>query len=160
MKRIDRILFHPKYQYALEQIEVWEQDRQFCRHGIGHFLDVARLAYIRCLEQGVEIKKDVVYAAALLHDIGRYRQYEAGIPHEEASACLADEILPECSFSEEEQAQIREAVLGHRRKEDAGIESLADLLCRADKMSRNCFACAAREECNWPADKMNMVIRD
>ena len=78
--RADQILFHPKYQYALEQIEKWEKERQFCRHGIGHFLDVARLTYIHCLEAGVDVGKDVVYAAALLHDIGRYRQYEAGIP--------------------------------------------------------------------------------
>lgn len=160
MKRIDRILFHPKYQYALGQIMDWEQDRQFCRHDIGHFLDVARLAYIHCLEQDVDVKKDVVYAAALLHDIGRYRQYEAGVPHEEASVHLADEILPECSFSEEEQAQIRGAILGHRRRGAEETESLADLLYRADKMSRNCFACASREACDWPADKMNMVIRD
>lgn len=160
MRRIDQILFHPQYQYALEQIKTWEQDRQFCRHDIGHFLDVARLAYIHCLEQGIEVKKDVIYAAALLHDIGRYRQYEAGIPHEEASASLADEILPECSFSEEEQAQIRDAILGHRVKEGDGAESFADLFRQADKMSRDCFACGARGACNWPADKMNMVIRD
>ena len=160
MKRIDQILFHPKYQYALAQIKTWEQDRQFCRHDIGHFLDVARLAYIHCLERGLDVKKDVIYAAALLHDIGRYRQYEAGIPHEEASVHLADGILPACSFSEEEQAQIRDAILGHRRHEDRRTESLADLLYRADKMSRNCFDCAAREMCNWPEDKMNMVIRD
>ena len=160
--RADQILFHPKYQYALEEIEKWDKERQFCRHGIGHFLDVARLTYIHCLEAGVDVGKDVVYAAALLHDIGRYRQYEAGIPHEEASASLADEILPECSFSEEEQAQIRDAILGHRRKEAGAAKgsALAELLCRADKLSRNCFACAVREACNWPKDKMNMGIRD
>ena len=47
--RADQILFHPKYRYALEQIEKWEKERQFCRHGIGHVLDVARLTYIHCL---------------------------------------------------------------------------------------------------------------
>ncbi len=162
MNRVNQILFHPKYQYALEQDGIRERERQFCRHGIEHFLDVARLAYIYSLEQGLEVEKDLIYAAALLHDIGRYRQYESEIPHEKASADLADEILPECSFSREEQAQIREAILGHRRKEgreDGGFK-LDSLLYRADKMSRNCFACAAREACKWPADKMNMEIRD
>lgn len=162
MNRVNQILFHPKYQYALEQNGIWERERKFCRHGIEHFLDVARLAYIESLEQGLEVKKDVIYAAALLHDIGRYQQYASEIPHEKASADLADEILPECSFSQEEQAQIREAILGHRGKEDREDSSskLNSLLYRADKRSRNCFACAAREECKWPADKMNMEIRN
>lgn len=158
MKRVNQILFHPKYQYALEQNGIWERERKFCRHGIEHFLDVARLAYIDSLEQGLNIKKDVIYGAALLHDIGRYRQYALDIPHEKASADLADEILPECSFSQEERIQIREAILGHRKKE--GGSKLDFLLRRADKMSRNCFACAAREACKWPTDKMNMEIRD
>lgn len=162
MNRVNQILFHPKYQYALEQNGIWEQERKFCRHGIEHFLDVARLAYIHSLEQDLDIDKDLIYAAALLHDIGRYQQYESGIPHEKASADLADEILPECSFSQEEQAQIREAILGHRgreNREDSGSK-LDSLLYRADKLSRNCFVCAAREACKWPTDKMNMEIRD
>lgn len=161
MTRVDQIWSHPRYQYALGQIIEWERDRQFCRHDMGHFLDVARLAYIHCLEEGLDVKKDVIYACALLHDIGRYRQYEDGIPHEEASARLADEILPECSFSEGEQAQIQGAILGHRRKEEGAADAsvLARVLYQADKASRTCFACAAREACNWPEEKMNMEIR-
>ncbi len=162
MTRADRIWSHPQYQHALGQITKWERDRQFCRHDMGHFLDVARLAYIQCLEEGFDVKKDVLYACALLHDIGRHRQYEDGIPHEEASVRLADEILPECGFSKEEQAQIQDAILGHRRKENAaaGASLLAQVLYRADKASRPCFACAARDACNWSKEKMNMEIRD
>lgn len=81
MNRVNQILFHPRYRQALEQTELWERDRKFCRHGISHFLDVARLAYIRCLEERLDVDKDVIYAAALLHDIGRYQQYERGTPH-------------------------------------------------------------------------------
>lgn len=163
MKRVNQILFHPKYQHALEQIQIWEREREFCRHTIEHFLDVARLAYIRCLEQNMDVKKDVLYAAALLHDIGRHEQYEKEIPHEVASARLADEILPECSFSEEERLQIRQAILGHRGSKENIKDTASDLerlLYQADKASRNCFACAAREDCHWPDDKMNMEIRD
>lgn len=162
MKRVNQILFHPQYQHALEQIKIWEQNREFCRHTLEHFLDVARLAYIRCLEQGEDVKKDVIYAAALLHDIGRHRQYADGTPHEVASACLADEILPECSYSEEEQRQIREAILSHRNRKDGETASgvLGQLLYQADKASRNCFACAAQEACHWPDEKMNREIRD
>ena len=36
-----------------------------------HFLDVARLAWIAGLEQGLGLDKEIVYAAALLHDIGK-----------------------------------------------------------------------------------------
>lgn len=162
MNRVNQILFHPRYRQALEQTEILEQDRKFCRHGIAHFLDVARLAYIHSLEEGLDVDKDVIYAAALLHDIGRYQQYERGIPHERASADLAGEILPQCSFSEKERVQIQEAISGHRRQEDGekDASALGGLLYRADKMSRNCFACPAREECNWPEDKMNMEIKE
>lgn len=162
MNRVNQILSHPLYRQALEKTELLEKDREFCRHNMTHFLDVARIAYIHCLEQGMDVKKDVVYGAALLHDIGRYQQYEAGIPHETASARLAQEILPQCSYSEEEQRQIQEAVLGHRRKDKKQQESLGlgGLLYQADKQSRNCFVCSAREACNWPKDKMNEGIQD
>ncbi len=161
MNRINQILFHARYQNALAQIKVWEREREFCRHTIEHFLDVARLAYIRSLERGLDVKKDMIYAAALLHDIGRHRQYADGTPHEVASADLADEILPDCSYSEAEQAQIRQAILSHRS--DHGGENadvLGKLLYWADKASRNCFDCAAREDCHWPDEEMNMEIRD
>ncbi len=161
MNRVNQILFNPLYRQALEQTEFLERDRKFCRHGIAHFLDVARLAYIQCLEKGLDVEKDVIYAAALLHDIGRYQQYERGIPHETASAELAGEILPQCSFSDKECVQVQEAISGHRQQ-GGGEESsvLGSLLYRADKMSRNCFACPVRAECNWPEEKMNMEIRD
>ena len=162
MERVNRILKNHTYQDCLQQIYRLEAGRIFCGHDMAHFLDVARIAYIHCLEQGMDVKKDVVYGAALLHDIGRYQQYEAGIPHETASARLAQEILPQCSYSEEEQRQIQEAVLGHRRKDKKQEESLGlgGLLYQADKQSRNCFVCSDREACNWPKDKMNEGIQD
>ena len=43
---------------------------------MGHLLDVARLAWIFNLEANQEISKERIYAAALLHDIGRHIQYE------------------------------------------------------------------------------------
>lgn len=161
MNRINQILFHAQYQNALEQIGIWEREREFCRHTIEHFLDVARLAYIRSLEKGLDVKKDVIYAAALLHDIGRYQQYENGTPHEVASARLAEGILQDCAYSEEERAQIEQAILGHRSSHGGeNADVLGKLLYWADKASRNCFACDAREACHWPDEKMNMEIQD
>ena len=43
---------------------------------MSHLMDVARIAYITCLEQNLGIEKDVIYGAAILHDIGKYAQYD------------------------------------------------------------------------------------
>ena len=48
---------------------ITEKERIFCRHGMEHLLDVARIAYITNLEEGLGIEKDVIYAAGLLHDV-------------------------------------------------------------------------------------------
>ena len=42
--------------------------------------------------------KELIYCAALLHDIGRARQYEDGTPHDEAGAAIAGQILNELGF--------------------------------------------------------------
>lgn len=47
---------------------------------MSHLLDVARIAYIRNLEKGYGFRKDVIYAAAVLHDIGKALQYEEKFP--------------------------------------------------------------------------------
>lgn len=163
MKRANRILQHPLYRKALEQIEQTEEKRIFCKHDMEHFLAVARLVWIYNLRQGAGIPREVVYAAALLHDIGRAQEYEKGSPHHEAGAQLARDILRECGFSEEERRQISEAILFHRgsQKEGAGQENdLHALLYKADKASRNCFVCGARDVCKWRPEAMNMEIRD
>ena len=105
------------------------------------------------------IKKDVVYGAALLHDVGRYKQYADGIPHEKASAKLAPEILKECGYTEEETAQIIEAIKRHRDKNAAEEDNLNGILYLADKASRPCFSCEVESLCNWKNDKKNVGIK-
>ena len=61
-----------------------------------HFLDVARIGTIIALEEGLELDREWIYAAALLHDCGKHEQYENGTPHEQASARIAPEILKDC----------------------------------------------------------------
>lgn len=159
MERINRICRHPLWKESVAEIQRLEEDRIFCRHNPAHYLDVARIAYIDNLEKNAGISKEVIYAAALLHDIGRHRQYLEGTPHEEASAELADLILRDCGFTEMEQREIISAISEHRTPETAGKENLQGLIYRADKASRSCLFCDAFEECNWSMEKKNITLK-
>lgn len=158
MERVNRILKNGTYRACLEKIRECESERIFCHHDMAHFLDVARLAYLINLEENVGISKERIYAAALLHDIGRHLQYRKGIPHEQASAGIAPEILKQCGFSKEETAQIVEAIASHRDADVKSRRDLTGLIYRGDKLSRSCFGCAAEKECNWKKDKKNLEL--
>ena len=168
MERISRILSHQKYREHLKKIEVWEKDRVFCKHDKKHFLDVARIAYILYLEEmsshdskyDTKAKvKEFLYAAGLLHDIGRWKEYEEGIEHHLASVQLAEPILKDCSFSPEETEQILSIIKTHRKEVQEEKESLSSIFYRADKLSRECFWCPAEKECNWKKEKKNFRIQ-
>lgn len=153
MERIDRICRHPLWRESLEKIRVLEKDRVFCGHDMAHFMDVARIAYIEDLERRMEISKESIYAAALLHDIGRHLQYLEGIPHEQGSRKLAGVILQDCGFDQQEMDEILDAICMHRDSGTKNRNDLAGLLYRADKRSRVCFVCAVSEKCNWDKNK-------
>lgn len=158
MERINRILTSSTYQKYLNQNNLAEAGRRFCHHNMGHFLDVARIACILNKEEDYGQNKEMIYAAALLHDIGRWKQYEDGTPHEAASADLAPEILSESGFSAEESDGILEAIRNHRNASIKEEKSLSGLLYRADKLSRPCFACEAEKECDWKKGKKNLKL--
>lgn len=168
MERVNRILNHDLFKEYLEKNRSAEENRQFCHHDMGHFLDVARLAMIFYLKDCCEVKtygskpqiaEELIYAAALLHDIGRWKQYEDGTPHEKASAELAPAILTDCGFGAEETEQILTAILNHRNEKIKEEQSLSGILYRADKMSRSCFACEAEAACDWKGTKKNLELR-
>lgn len=102
--------------------------------------------------------RPLIYAAAFLHDIGRYDQITDGTPHEQAGAGLAGMIMPECGFGAAETAAVQRAILGHRTLAEQP-DLLSSWLYRADKQSRPCYACAAAGACSWPAAKRNLSIR-
>lgn len=158
MERIQKILNHPLYQEQFHLLQEAEKERIFCRHTMEHFVDVARLMYIYTLEEHTNVNKELIYAAALLHDIGRYEQISLGTPHHISGARMADEILTSCDFSKEEVIEIAEAIAGHRNMTSEEDSLLARYLYRADKQSRNCFACPAKKECNWPDTKKNLTL--
>lgn len=157
MERINQICRHPLWKQCMAKIETEEQTRRFCRHGITHLMDVARLAWIENLERGLGVPKPQVYAAALVHDLGRAES--AGVSHEQAGLAPAFEILQDCNFFLTERNDILEAVSFHRDERTASRDDLAGLIYRADKASRLCLFCPAEQDCNWTAEKKNMVLR-
>ena len=158
MKRVNRIYHHPVFQKKFQALQEAEKNRQFCKHTLEHFMDVARLMYIYSLEHHLSASKELIYATALMHDIGRIDQIEMGIPHEQTGAALCDVILPDCGFSQEETETIKSAILHHRKAAQDVGNPFYEMLYWADKKSRNCFACSMREVCNWNEGKMNLKI--
>lgn len=158
MKRVNLILKHKKYNEYVDMIKNLEENRKFCHHDMVHFMDTARIMYILSMEGGLNFSKEIIYACGLLHDIGKWQQYEDGIPHEIAGVNLAEEILFDCKFNEEETKEILKAIGNHRKKENEK-GSLSQLMFKSDKLSRRCFECKAQEECKWPHEKRNLIIK-
>ena len=126
-----------------------EEERIFCIHDIEHCLDVARISYILALENDIKIDKDIVYGAALLHDIGRAISVEN---HEIESVRTARDILKKCEYTENEINLICNAIESHREK-SSELKDLSDILAVADKISRQCYSCKAVDQCNWRDSK-------
>lgn len=158
MPEVEAVRLHPLFQEWYMRLEANEADREFCCHQMSHLLDVARIAYIRVLERNLPFRKEVVYAAALLHDIGKAAQYEDGEPHELVGARIAQEILLDIEgFDSREKTMVVAAVAQHRRWSNESTP-LGRLLYEADKVSRNCFVCAKQNECNRPDERRNMGV--
>jgi uncharacterized protein len=208
MKRINKILCHPDFTGTIKHLETLETDRIYCKHGLSHLLDTARIAALLQYQdaQNVRTAQDVpavynvqtaqstksfdlelIYAAALLHDIGRVLQYEQNLPHETAGLPLAEKILKDCDFTASEQKLILDAVLFHRGEVPSSVgetspgavpssgtgsspepqetdeikkdaDRLRILLHTADRLSRNCFACKASDSCYWQESRKNKGI--
>lgn len=154
MRRVNAILRHPTYQTWIIAINEAERGRDFCRHGLEHALDVARIAYALWLDSGGNpVAKDIIYAAALLHDVGRWQQYaDPAVDHATAGAELAEPLLLEVGYHPQVTAEIVKAIRQHRT---GGAEGLSQVLAQADKLSRPCFLCHSRQQCHWPAEKKN-----
>lgn len=76
MERLNTVLRHPLYQQYYKELREEERDRIFCCHQMEHLLDVARIAYIRNLENNLGYSKELLYTTAILHDIGKALQYK------------------------------------------------------------------------------------
>lgn len=157
MLRVNRIIQNSKFLTMIDQIEQIEQNRQFCKHGWEHCMDVARAMVILNQEKKLGYSKEVLYALALVHDLGRVEEYLREVPHNEAGAELAGKLLKECGFEQSEILDITEAIRAHRNR-GRNNDALSQLLVDADKKTRPCFRCQAGEQCKWPDYKKNWIL--
>lgn len=158
MLRIDAILKDPFFEDYINRNNISEVHRKFCRHSFQHLVDVARITYILMLESGditefaeknelnLKSARELVYASALLHDIGRWKEYETGEDHSIVSAELALNILNNAGFNEQETLIITTGIKEHRSRSD-NKSILGKCLYKADKLSRLCSECEASGEC-------------
>jgi uncharacterized protein len=158
MERITKIITDTKFKKHLKKIKKLEKKRKFCKHNMLHLLDVARIAYILNLENDLNINKELIYATALLHDIGKWKQYKHSIPHEKASAKLCVPILKRNYFDEDEIESIRIAILNHRNSNIKNSKTLSGIIYTADKLSRKCYICKVNKDCSWSKSKKNNLI--
>lgn len=160
MEFLNKLLTETDFLEKLNKLEQLEQDRIFCRHGLNHILDVARVVWIYSLEQGLLFDKEQIYLTAFLHDIGRVEEYEKGITHHAASVIEAEKLLSFIGYPKEKKETILTIIGGHReKKEGYPVEDKLEQIVRwADKKSRNCFFCQEKKNCKWPADMKNETI--
>ncbi len=161
MTRVNRIVNHLDYRNYLMRLRELEKDRKFCCHNLTHFLDVARIAHIINLEMKLNINVELIYAAALLHDIGKAVEDPENIGHSKLSANLAEPILYDCGFLDREIECIVDAILNHNNEtiKNSMAYNLACLLYRADKLSRPCYMCDASDLCYWSLENKNLQLK-
>lgn len=158
----NRILENGQYLAYLTDIATAEREREFCHHDMEHVTEVARIVRLLYERSGAgdETELTLLTCAAYLHDIGRVQQK---LPHEEASALLAEGILRDAGASVEDIAVITALIRMHRGQ-DMGQDTLTSkdriawlggLLKEADRLSRPCYACDALKDCYWPQEKRN-----
>lgn len=157
MKKVNEILHNEKYRRYINEIEVLERDRVYCRHDMKHFLDMARISYILALENGLNYSKEVIYGIGLLHDIGRAEEYKNNVNHDEAGVSIAEDILKETSYTDDEKNLIINAIANHGNENSNN--KLFEIIYKSDKLSRNCFECKAEKDCYWSKEKKNLEIR-
>jgi uncharacterized protein len=157
--RVNQILQHELYEEYDRKNKLAEAKRVFCRHGSDHGLNVARIAYIYLLERGeTSLSKEVIYAAGLLHDIGRWVEYETQEDHAQVGARLAPQILRDCGFSEQEVEVIVQGILEHRLKFSEEASILGQALLQADDWERDCKNCESKTLCYKYTKTMEEVI--
>lgn len=149
ISRVNQILQHELYEEYCAKNKLAEAQRIYCRHGSDHALSVARIAYIYLLEsEDTSLSKEIVYAAGILHDIGRWVEYEAQEEdHALVGARLAIPILRESGFSGQEVEIITQGIREHRLQPSEAKSVLGQALAHADDWARDCKNCESKVSC-------------
>lgn len=147
------------YNEYLERNVESETDIEVCRHDLQHHIDVARILYILVLEHndlnyfmresgitGKLAAKEVIYAAGLLHDVAKWKEYKIGVDHASQGSKLAREILPRAFFNPMETDIVCQAIYEHRNI-SRDMSFLGERLHRADNLSRVCSHCTYAGKC-------------
>lgn len=159
MDRIEKIKTDPLYLECLSLNGHRERDRVFCGHDFQHMLYVSQISY-KIISDTLGLDKfakkeglpgsataaEVIAAAGLLHDMGRWKQYDTGEDHALAGAGLARVVLERAGFTGKEIKLITRAIREHRRP-GPGTSYLGRVICLADDLSRPCGTCGARTDC-------------
>ena len=158
MEYINALLNKTSYLEDLKTLEDLEKDRPYCHHDFEHLLAVARIASLMAQENHADFAKEDIYLAALLHDMGRIEEYQNKGEHHLASVNRAKKYFEQIGLPACRQDLILKAIGNHRHQEDDAIGAFSLLLKKADKLSRNCFICPAKESCYWSDEKKNHSI--
>ncbi|MHA2379532.1 MAG: HD domain-containing protein [Candidatus Thorarchaeota archaeon] len=97
---------------------------------------VKRVHYI-AMEMGKKLDADlrVLGAAALLHDVGRFREGATGISHSKLSGEMGEGVLKDLEYTDAEIEAVKEAIRTHRFSEKLTPTSLeGEILSDADKL--------------------------
>jgi uncharacterized protein len=159
MVRVNKIMSDPFFQECLAKTTHYEKERYFCKHGLDHSVNVARISYILALEKGklkqigLKLKgidsrllKELIYAAGILHDVARWKEYEDGSDHALVGSTMALPILQKAGFNLDEINVICKAIEEHRGGERLRTP-LGEVLWLADDYSRECLECQAKDKC-------------
>lgn len=159
MNNTNYLLTHDSYQKLVKDLADQESERIFCKHSLQHFIDVARICYIHCLEDQIPVDKDLVYVTALLHDLGRSLSRTDGKDHHLHSLEIARSFLQEMDFNSEQQAHILQAISQHSHTQEIATDPFVRAFQLADKEARLCFQCPAYDLCYWPEERKNQVLK-
>lgn len=165
MKRVELLLKDAHYIEYINNNNEEESANKYCQHGLQHHIDVARIAYILVLEHndlnyfakegglsGKLAAKECIYAAGLLHDIGKWNEYRTGADHAAFGARLARDILTRVFYNPNEIELVCRAVYEHRNI-SRDMSFLGERIHRADNLSRVCSQCEDRASCPKRSNK-------
>lgn len=153
MDKIQGIINHPVFMDSIKQIELLEMERKYCKHDMKHFVAVTKIMTNINNKENLLYTDEQIHAAGLLHDVGKFIQYQTGEPHQYAGIDIAETIMSDVGFSQADISLVLTAI-----KEHSGWvkrEGFSELLRKSDKLSRQCYECQVSDQCKWPIEMRN-----